>query len=118
MKFRLLCASMLMLMMTGCAVDINLYGVKYNDDAPVELNALVEARDSESVPWRGTARLDPALCRAPGCRRAQGCGRELADIFRLAWLESIFATWNTTRSDPGGSCNLRRLAQAKGANIS
>ncbi len=120
MKFRLLC--LLMLMMTGCAtdpVDINLYGVKYNDDAPVELSALVEAVTPESVPGGGLRALILPFAVRQDVAVRKDVGRELADIFRLAWLESrIFATLEYDPVEPWpGLRQALALAQAKGANI-
>lgn len=120
MKFRLLC--LLVLVVGGCAtdpLDINLYGMKYHDDAPVELSALVEAVTPESLPGEGLRGMILPFAVRQDVAVRKDVGRELADIFRLAWLESrIFAALEYDPVEPWpGLRQALALAQAKGANI-
>ena len=120
MKFFLLC--LLMLAAGGCAtdpLDVNIYGLKYHDDAPVELSPLVEAVTPESMPGEGLrALILPFAVRQGGAVR-KDVGRELGDIFRQAWQESrLFAALEYDSAQPWPGLNQAlALARAKGANI-
>lgn len=120
MNFRFLCLAVLIL--GGCASDpvgINLYGLHYHDDAKVELSAMSEAVWPESMPSDGLrALILPFAVRQDVAVRKE-VGREMADIFRLAWLESQnFAVLEYDAKKPWpGLEDALALAKDKGANI-
>ena len=120
MKFFILCACALFCL--GCVADrfdVNLYGVDYQDDAEVVLGELVEAVTPLSMPdteFRALI-LPFALRQDVAVRR--DVGREMADIFRLSWLEKrVFGTmeYSPSQAWPGLDQALA-LARARGANI-
>lgn len=120
MKLWTLCA--LVFLVGGCAAeryDVGLSEIRRHDDAPVVFSDLVEAVTPASM---GDAELRAlilpfALRQDIAVRRE--VGREMADIFRLAWLQKrVFPVleYDTARPWPGLTQALA-LARAKGANI-
>lgn len=113
---------LVLLVSAGCAhnpVDVSLQGVRYQDDAAVAFSELLEAVTPEEIPEVPLrAYMVPFAVRQDiGIRKE--IGREMADIFRLAWLEErVFGAleYDAARPWPGLEMALA-LAQAKGANI-
>jgi len=120
MKFSIVCACLLLL--CGCVsdrVDVNLYGVDYQDDAEVILGELVEGVTPVSIPDSGLRALIMPFAVRQDVAVRKDVGREMADIFRLSWLERrVFEVleYDSARPWPGLDAALT-LARAKGANI-
>lgn len=113
---------MFLFLCTGCAyspVDVSMQGVRYHDDAEVYISELLEAvtpADVPDTPLRALL-LPFAVRQDIGVRKE--IGKELADIFRLTWLEErVFGTldYDASRPWPGLAPALEQ-ARAKGANI-
>jgi hypothetical protein len=106
----------------GCAssdYDVHLYGVRYHDDAEVELSALEEAVTPLSLPGENLrALILPFAVRQEGGVRRE-IGRETANIFRRAWLEEmVFDVLEYSAAEPWpGLEKALALAKAKGADI-
>ena len=120
MKIRLLC--LLVVLLGGCATDpvgINLYGLHYYDDAQVELSAINEAVWPQSLPSDSLRGLILPFAVRQDLVVRKDIGRELADIFRLTWLESRnFAALEFNQTDPWpGLETALAQAKSKGANI-
>jgi hypothetical protein len=112
----------LVLLLFGCSAeryDVSLSEIRRYDDAPVALSELVEAVTPASMsdePLR--ALLVPFAMRQDIAVR-RDVGREMADIFRLAWLERKVCEvleYDPSRPWPGLAAALSQ-ARAKGANI-
>ncbi|NCD24959.1 MAG: hypothetical protein EOL86_05125 [Deltaproteobacteria bacterium] len=106
----------------GCATDpveINLYGATYHEDAAVELSPLVEAVTPEIMPGDGLRALVLPFAVRQDVAVRKDVGRELGDIFRLAWLESrIFSALEYDPAQPWpGLDQALALAKARGANV-
>ena len=120
MKFFILCACSILFL--GCAADrfdVNLYGIDYQDDAEVLLGELVEAVTPASMPDTGYRALILPFALRQDIAVRKDLGREMADIFRRAWLQKrVFGTmeFDPSRAWPGLGEALA-LARAKGANI-
>ncbi len=120
MKFFILCACSILFL--GCAADrfdVNLYGIDYQDDAEVLLGELVEAVTPASMPDTGYRALVLPFALRQDIAVRKDLGREMADIFRRAWLQKrVFGTmeFDPSRAWPGLDEALA-LARAKGANI-
>lgn len=120
MKFFILCACSILFL--GCAADrfdVNLYGIDYQDDAEVLLGELVEAVTPASMPDTGYRALILPFALRQDIAVRKDLGREMADIFRRAWLQKrVFGTmeFDPSRAWPGLDEALA-LARAKGANI-
>jgi len=120
MKTWILCA--VTLMFCGCATDpfdVNLYGLRYHDDAAVEVSELVEAVTPASMPDADLRALILPFALRQDIAVRKDVGREMADIFRLAWLQKrIFGTMEYDSSQPWpGLAEAMDQARAKGANI-
>lgn len=118
MKF-LFC--LLTVMLAGCAgnIDGKLYEAHYQDDAQVELSAVVQAVRPVSMPDGALkALILPFSLRQDIAARAS-VGREMTDIFRLAWLEKGVFDVLEYDSDETWPGLAKALAQgrAKGANL-
>ncbi|GAB1409592.1 hypothetical protein MASR1M90_07460 [Desulfovibrionales bacterium] len=113
---------LVLLIWTGCGhnpVDVSMQGVRYQDDAPVLLSELLEAVTPDEMPDTALRAviLPFAVRQDIGVRKE--IGKEIADIFRLVWLEErVFSTleYDVSRPWPGLDPALDQ-AQAKGANI-
>jgi hypothetical protein len=112
----------LVLLLFGCSADrydVSLSEIRRYDDAPVALSELAEAVTPASMsdePLR--ALLLPFAMRQDIAVR-RDVGREMADIFRLAWLEQKVCEvleYDSSRPWPGLAEALSQ-ARAKGANI-
>jgi len=118
MKFCML----FVLLCCGCAyspVDVSLSEIRYHDDAPVVLSELVEAVTPESLPESGLRALILPFALRQDIAVRRDVGREMADIFRLAWLEQKVCEvleYDSSRPWPGLAEALSQ-ARAKGANI-
>lgn len=112
----------LLFVLGGCATgsyDGYLHGVRYHDDAKVELSALEEAVIPLSLPGENLrALILPFAVRQDGGVRRE-IGRETADIFRRVWLEEVvFDVLEYSAVEPWpGLKEALALARAKGANI-
>jgi hypothetical protein len=121
MKFTILCACVLF--MAGCATmeryDVNLYGIDYQDDAEILMGELVEAVTPASMPDTGHRALILPFALRQDMAVRKDVGREMADIFRRAWLERrVFGAMEYDASQPWPGLNqAMSLARAKGANI-
>ena len=120
MKFFILCACSILFL--GCAADrfdVNLYGIDYQDDAEVLLGELVEAVTPASMPDTGYRALILPFALRQDIAVRKDLGREMADIFRRAWLQRrVFGTMESDPSRPWpGLDEALALARAKGANI-
>jgi hypothetical protein len=120
MKFFILCACSILFL--GCAADrfdVNLYGIDYQDDAEVLLGELVEAVTPASMPDTGYRALILPFALRQDIAVRKDLGREMADIFRRAWLQKrVFGTMEFDPSRPWpGLDEALALARAKGANI-
>ncbi|ACU88372.1 hypothetical protein [Desulfomicrobium baculatum] len=118
MKFCML----FVLLCCGCAyspVDVSLSEIRYHDDAPVVLSELVEAVTPESLPESGLRALILPFALRQDIAVRKDVGREMADIFRLAWLNRrVFEVMEYDPSRPWpGLAEAMAQAQAKGANI-
>ena len=120
MKIFFICACVLACL--GCAtdrVDVNLYGVDYQDDAEILMGDLMEAVIPDSMPDTDYRALVVPFAVRQDIAVRKDLGRELADIFRRAWLERrVFGTmeFDAPRVWTGLDDALAR-ARAKGANI-
>lgn len=121
MKFLILCA--FALLVAGCAstdrYDVNLYGIDYQDDAEILMGELVEAVTPASMPDTGYRALILPFALRQDIAVRKDVGREMADIFRRAWLERrVFGAmeYDSSRPWPGLDAAMS-LARAKGANI-
>lgn len=122
MNMRILWIFVLVFAVGGCATDnhdIYMHGVRYHDDAKVELSELEEAVTPLSLPGRPlkALMLPFAVRHEAGVRRE--IGRETADIFRRVWLaEEVFSVleYNAAGAWPGLDAALAQ-ARAKGADI-
>ena len=120
MKLWILCA--FSFLFVGCAsdrFDVNLYDVRYHDDAAVNLSELAEAVTPLSMPDGGLKALMVPFALRQDVAVRKDVGREMADIFRLAWLERrVFGTLEYDASRPWpGLDEAMAEARAKGANI-
>lgn len=118
MKFCML----FVLLCCGCAyspVDVSLSEIRYHDDAPVVLSQLVEAVTPESLPESGLKALILPFALRQDIVVRKDVGREMADIFRLAWLNRrVFEVMEYDPSRPWpGLAEAMAQAKAKGANI-
>lgn len=121
MKFLILCACALLVV--GCTsmdrYDVNLYGIDYHDDAEVLMGELVEAVTPASMPDMGYRALILPFALRQDIAVRKDVGREMADVFRRAWLERrVFGAmeYDPSRPWPGLDAAMS-LARAKGANI-
>jgi hypothetical protein len=120
MKLCIACAFALLI--CGCAsdrYDAKLYEIQYYDDAPVVLGELAEAVTPASMPDTELRALILPFALRQDIAVRRDVGREMADVFRLVWLERrVFGTmeYDPTKPWPGLSAALA-LARAKGANI-
>ncbi len=119
MKF---CMLLLLLLCCGCAyspVDVGLSEIRYHDDAPVVLSGLAEAVTPRALPETGLRALILPFALRQDIAVRKDVGREMADIFRLAWLgRGVFEVmeYDSARPWPGLG-QAMALAQARGANI-
>ncbi|MDY0226559.1 hypothetical protein SAMN04488082_12318 [Desulfomicrobium apsheronum] len=118
MKFCML----FVLLCCGCAyspVDVSLSEIRYHDDAPVVLSELVEAVTPRSLPETGLRALILPFALRQDIAVRKDVGREMADIFRLAWLaRGVFEVMEYDSSRPWpGIDEAMAQARAKGANI-
>lgn len=118
MKYCLL----LVLLCCGCAyspVDVSLSEIRYHDDAPVVLSGLVEAVRPVELPESGLRALILPFALRQDIVVRKDVGREMTDIFRLAWLDrQVFEVMEYDSSAPWpGLAPALALARAKGANI-
>lgn len=107
---------------TGCVtapVEMGMHEIRYNDDAPVVLSDLVEAVTPVDMPDAQLRALILPFALRQDIAVRKDVGREMADIFRLAWLErQVFPVleFDSVEAWPGLDRALA-LARAKGANI-
>lgn len=110
------------LLCCGCAyspIDVGLSEIRYHDDAPVVLSGLVEAVTPGELPESGLRALILPFAMRQDIAVRKDIEREMADIFRLAWLNRrVFDVMEYDPSAlwPGLSLALAQ-ARAKGANI-
>ena len=103
MKFIIICACALLV--AGCAsadrYDVNLYGIDYQDDAEILLGELVEAVTPVSMPEMGNRALIVPFALRQDIAVRKDVGREMADVFRRAWLERrVFGAMEYDSSKP------------------
>jgi len=118
MKYCLL----LVMLCCGCAyspVDVSLSEIRHHDDAPVVLSGLVEAVTPGEMPESGLRALILPFALRQDIAVRKDVGREMADIFRLAWLNRrVFEVMEYEPSAPWPGLGLALAqARAKGANI-
>lgn len=119
MKFLILCLS---LVFSGCATDrydVGFYEIRKHEDAKVVLSDLVEAVTPVSMPDGELRALILPFAVRQDITVRKDVGREMAEIFRLGWLEKrVVAAMEYDASQPWpGLSRALAQARAKGANI-